>query len=54
MIKKTIFIIFLFLVSFVFANERNLIYLGAGINNFRRPNSRSTEFRLEFKSKTWQ
>ena len=51
MIKKLTFIFFLFLVSFVFANEKNLIYLGAGINNFRRPNSRSTEFRLEFKSK---
>jgi len=51
MIKKVIFIIFLFSVSFVLANEKNLIYLGSGINNFRRPNSRSTEFRLEFKSK---
>ncbi len=51
MLKKLILIFFLFSIFFISANEKNLLYLASGINNFRRSNSRSTEFRIEFKSK---
>ncbi|NGX62967.1 MAG: hypothetical protein KR126chlam6_00371 [Candidatus Anoxychlamydiales bacterium] len=49
--KKFILLILFFFSSYCYAEEKNLLYLGAGINNFRRPNSRSTSFRAEFKSK---
>lgn len=34
----------------LFAKDKDLLYLGAGINNVQRKNSLSTEFRLEYLS----
>lgn len=51
MFKKTISIFLVLSSLFVFANEKDLLYVGAGINNFRRKNSRSWEVRAEYKSK---
>jgi len=49
MYKKLFFLIILFFCSTIFAADCDLLYLGGGINNFRRKNSRSTEFRAEYK-----
>jgi hypothetical protein len=50
MFKKLFFLLFfLFITYSVCAKDADLLYIGAGINNFRREHSRSTEFRAEYK-----
>lgn len=50
MFKKTVFILVLFFTFSVYANDCDLLYLGAGINNVRRKkHSQSTEFRTEYR-----
>ncbi len=50
MFKKLV-ILFLMIFSSVAARRTaDLLTVGSGINNVRRPNSRSAEFRIEYKS----
>ncbi len=56
MLKKIVFLVVLFFITVVFANDCDLLYLGGGINNVRRKkHSQSTEFRAEYKfhNKWW-
>ena len=48
--KKILILATLFISVSLFAKDKDLIYLGAGINNVMRKNSLSTEFRLEYLS----
>lgn len=49
--KKVVFLLLAAFIVCCFAEDKNLIYVAGGVNNFRRPNSRSISFRAEFKSR---
>jgi lipid A 3-O-deacylase len=49
--KKIYSIFFACLCISLFAKDKDLIYVCSGINNIRRLNNRSVEFRLEYKSR---
>ena len=56
MYKKIVILAILFSSSSLCAIDRDLLYIGAGINNVQRKNGLSTEFRLEYLShlKWWK
>ncbi|NGX36805.1 MAG: hypothetical protein K1000chlam1_01658, partial [Candidatus Anoxychlamydiales bacterium] len=56
MYKKILILAVLFSSFSLFAKDKDLVYVGAGINNVQRKNSLSTEFKLEYLShlKWWK
>lgn len=54
--KKILILAVLFSLFSLFAKDKDLVYVGAGINNVQRKNSLSTEFKLEYLShlKWWK
>lgn len=50
-LRKLFFLFFILFFVSTFAMQSDLLYLNAGLNNVRRKNSRSTEYRLEYKFK---